>query len=89
LNRFALNVSACCSTLSFTIFQKQSLTAKLKFRVVVCVALNTPSLQRIKSDDDENFEDNFHTEIISKYEKNLLHIFEWIRLDHQHYLEEY
>ncbi len=44
LNLVALNVSACCSTLSFTIFQKQSLTAKLKFRVVVCVALNTPSL---------------------------------------------
>jgi len=44
LNLFALNVSACCSTLSLTIFQKQSLTAKLKLRVVVCVALKTPSL---------------------------------------------
>jgi hypothetical protein len=45
LNFVALNVSDCCSTLSFTIFQKQSLTAKLKFRVVVCVALNTPLLE--------------------------------------------
>ncbi len=45
LNFVALNVSVCCSTLSLTIFQKQSLTAKLKFRVVVCVALKTPSLE--------------------------------------------
>lgn len=34
LNRWALKASACCSTVSRTIFQKQSETAKLKFLVV-------------------------------------------------------
>ena len=40
-----LNASACCSTVSRTIFQKMSDTAMLRFPVVIWVGLSTPSLK--------------------------------------------
>lgn len=67
LKRVALNVSACCSTLSLTIFQKQSLTAKLKLRVVVWVALKTPSLEERQCSKNER------REVFSSYRNN----FDW------------
>ena len=67
LKRVALNVSACCSTLSLTIFQKQSLTAKLKLRVVVWVALKTPSLR------ERQYSKNERGESSSSYRNN----FDW------------
>ena len=44
LKRVALKASACCSTVSRTIFQKHSETAKLKFLVVTWVDGTRPSL---------------------------------------------
>lgn len=45
LNLVALNASACCSTVSLTIFQKHSDTAKLKLRVVHWWLFTTPPLK--------------------------------------------
>ena len=44
LNLVALKASACCSTVSRTIFQKHSETAKLRFLVVIVAELTTPPL---------------------------------------------
>ncbi len=49
LNLVALNASACCSTVSLTIFQKHSDTAKLRFLVVICDELTTPPLKKKKN----------------------------------------
>lgn len=43
----ALKESACCSTVSRTIFQKQSATAILKLRVVNCDDIPIDSLHKI------------------------------------------
>lgn len=45
LNLVALKASACCSTVSLTIFQKHSATARLKFLVVTCPDIAKPSLK--------------------------------------------
>lgn len=45
-----LKRSACCSIDSLTIFQKQLDTAKLKFCVVIWLALNTPVLHKVIKD---------------------------------------
>lgn len=46
LNLVALNASACCSTVSRTIFQKHSATAKLKFFVVTWPDIAKPFLNK-------------------------------------------
>jgi len=46
LKRVALKESACCSTVSRTIFQKHSDTARLRLRVVTCPVIIMPFLKR-------------------------------------------